>query len=114
MMLICDDGTDEFGPDEITVMPDFVIWHAALERRGITHQGIRLRPAAEAKTVSVRDGRVLVSDGPYAETKEQIGGFELVECADLDEAIEVAASHPSARRYAVEIRPYWEGEGLTD
>jgi hypothetical protein len=109
MMLICDDGTEEFAPDEIRALPDFVTWHAGVEQRGIQHQGVRLRPAREAVTVKVRDGEVLVSDGPFAETREQIGGFELVECTDLDEAIEVAAGHPSAARCAVEIRPYWEG-----
>ena len=66
-------------------------------RRGVRLQGDRLRPASDATTVRVRDGEVLIVDGPFAETKEQIAGFDILECADLDEAIEVAAKHPVAR-----------------
>jgi hypothetical protein len=55
----------------------------------------------------VRDGEVLTSDGPYAETKEWMAGFDVIECADLDEAIEVAAKHPVARHGMVEVRPFW-------
>jgi len=58
--------------------------------------------------VRVRSGEVLVADGPFAETKEQIGGLDLVECADLDEAIEVASKHPVARFGSIEVRPFWE------
>ena len=56
----------------------------------------------------VRDGEMLVSDGPFAETKEQIGGYSVVECADLDAAIRLAAGHPLARTAQVEVRPYWD------
>ena len=56
----------------------------------------------------VRDGETLTSDGPFAETKEQIGGFFLVDCKDLDEAIEVAAKIPSAAHGSIEVRPIWE------
>ena len=56
----------------------------------------------------VRDGEVLTSDGPFAETKEQIGGFYLVDCKDLDEAIEVAAKIPGAAHGSIEVRPIWE------
>ena len=66
----------------------------------------RLRPAATATKVQVRDGGLVIADGPFAETKEQIGGFFIVECADLDEAIEVASKHPLARRGAMELRPF--------
>ena len=59
--------------------------------------GAGLRPPCEATTVRVRDDEVLLTDGPFAETKEQIGGFVLIDCADLDEAIEIAAEHPAAR-----------------
>jgi hypothetical protein len=57
--------------------------------------------------VRVRDDAVLLSDGPFAETKEQIGGFCLIDCADLDEAIEVASKHPAAGYGTIEIRPMW-------
>jgi hypothetical protein len=56
----------------------------------------------------VRDGRALISDGPFAETKEQVGGYDIIECADLDEAVAVAAAHPMARYGAVEVRPLVE------
>jgi hypothetical protein len=69
---------------------------------------VRLRPTNTATTVRVRDGDVVIADGPFAETKEQIGGFLLVECEDLDEAIEVAAEVPTARYGTIEVRPVWE------
>ena len=55
----------------------------------------------------VRDGKTLLTDGPFAETKEQICGFDIIECADLDEAIAVAAQHPMAWEGRVEVRPFW-------
>jgi hypothetical protein len=57
--------------------------------------------------VRVRDGEALVSDGPFAETKEQILGYDLIECGDLDQAIEVAVKHPVARFGTIEVRPLW-------
>ena len=59
----------------------------------------------------VRGGEVLVSDGPFAETKEQIGGYSVVECGDRDAAIRLAAGHPLARTAQVEVRPYWDAPG---
>jgi len=67
-----------------------------------------LRSATTAKTVRVRGGRPSIVDGPFAETKEQVGGYYLVDCQDLDEAIEVAAKIPAARYGTVEVRPIWE------
>ena len=64
-----------------------------------------LQSATTASTVRVRGGKVLVSDGPFAETKEQIGGFFLIEAADFDEAVRIAASWPSARIGSIEVRP---------
>jgi len=83
-------------------------WVTEMRERGVRQLGARLRPASDATTVRVRDGEVLLTDGPFAETKEQIGGFDLIECESLDEAIEVAARHPSARFGFVEVRPIWE------
>jgi len=68
----------------------------------------RLRPAATATKVQVSEGGLVIADGPFAETKEQIGGFFIVECADLDEAIEVASLLPMARYGTIEVRPVWE------
>ena len=56
----------------------------------------------------VRGEEVLLSDGPFAESKEQMGDYNLIECADLDEAIEVASNHPVARYGSIEVRPLWE------
>jgi hypothetical protein len=67
--------------------------------------GEQLQPVATATTVQVRDGDTLVSDGPFAETKETLGGFYLVEAESLDEAIEWAARIPSARQGTIEVRP---------
>jgi hypothetical protein len=76
--------------------------------RGVLQGGERLQPVTTATTVRVRDDEVVTSDGPFAETKEQLGGFYLVECKDLDEAIEVAARIPGARYGSIEVRPIWE------
>ena len=83
-------------------------WEQDLSRRGNELAGERLRPVANATTVRVRKDEILVSDGPFAETKDFIGGVVIVECQDLDEAIEIAAGHPWAHRGCVEIRPVWE------
>ena len=67
-----------------------------------------LQPVATATTVRVRNGETLTTDGPFAETKESLGGYFLVDCKDLDEAIEVAAKIPGARSGSIEVRPIWE------
>jgi hypothetical protein len=83
-------------------------WTEEMERRGVLRSVAGLRPPADATTVRVRAGSVLLSDGPFAESKEQIAGFCLIECADLDEAIEVVAKHPAAGYGMIEIRPLWQ------
>jgi hypothetical protein len=83
-------------------------WYALFEELGRADPGVsgfELRPRAEARVVRVRDGETLVSDGPFAETKETIGGLFAVELPDLDEAIRLAALVPSARSGSIEIRP---------
>ncbi len=82
-------------------------WVTEMETRGVKLSGGRLRPVSDATTVRVRGGEVLVSDGPFAETKEQIAGFDVLECANLDEAIEVASRHPTAKVGTFELRPFW-------
>ena len=76
--------------------------------RGIQRAGEALQPTATATTVRVRDGETVTTDGPFAETKEQLGGFYIVECKDLDEAIELAARIPDARTGSIEVRPVME------
>jgi hypothetical protein len=71
-----------------------------------------LQPVSTATSVQVRGGKVLVTDGPFAETREQLGGYFLIEAKDLDEAIEIAGKIPGGRRGTVEIRPLLEIPGL--
>jgi hypothetical protein len=73
-----------------------------------------LHPVSTATSVRVRDGKRLVTDGPFAETREQLGGYYLIEAADLDEAIDVAARVPVARKGTVEVRPVIEIAGLPE
>ena len=79
-----------------------------MTKRGVLTGGERLRPTTDATTVRVRNGEVVTSDGPFAETKEQIAGFYLVDAKDLDEAIEIAAQIPGAKSGSIEVRPVWE------
>jgi len=69
--------------------------------------GDRLRPVATASSVRVRNGKTLVTDGPFAETREQLGGYYLVEAKNLDEALAIAAKIPGARHGSIEVRPIW-------
>jgi hypothetical protein len=108
VLLICDDETASPTNAELEADPVHQAWLADLERRGGILAGARLRPALDATSVRVREGETLVSDGPFAETKDFVGGFVIVDCANLDEAIAVAAGHPYARWGVVEIRPVWE------
>jgi hypothetical protein len=87
---------------------DAVVWAEEMTRRRVLLNGQVLHPPEDATTVRVRDGEVLLSDGPFAETRERIGGLCVIECADLDEALDIAATHPVARYGMVEVRPIWE------
>jgi hypothetical protein len=69
--------------------------------------GDRLRPVSSASTVRVRNGKVLTTDGPFAETREQLGGYYLVEAKNLDEALGIAARIPGAKHGSIEVRPIW-------
>ncbi len=79
-----------------------------ITQRGAYKGGEALQPTATATTVRVRNGKSLVTDGPFAETKEALGGYYLVDVKDLDEAIEWAAKIPGARNGSIEVRPIWE------
>jgi hypothetical protein len=108
-LLICIDESTGLGPQERQDREDaFTAYAERLRQRGVDRGAERLRPTATATTVRVRDGEVVIADGPFAETKEQMGGFFLVECRDLDEALELAADNPGALYGTVEVRPLWE------
>jgi hypothetical protein len=77
-------------------------------RRGALLGGEALQPTSTATTIRVRDGQTMTTDGPFAETKEALGGYYLLQCKDLDEAIELAAMIPGASTGSVEIRPIQE------
>ena len=72
---------------------------------GVNLQGSRLRPSSDATMVRSRQGELLVTDGPFAETKEQLAGYDVLECADIDEAVSWASKHPTLRMGAIEVRP---------
>jgi hypothetical protein len=82
-------------------------WTERMLERGVLRGGGGLRPPAEGKAVRVRRRQLLLSDGPFAETKEQVGGFCLIECASMDEAVAVAAEHPATSYGTIEVRELW-------
>jgi hypothetical protein len=103
MMFVCTDAEPDTDQAD---WPDVEEWVSENDSRGRRLQGNVLGPTSAATTVRVRNGELLVSDGPFAETKEVIVGYDLLECADLDEAIEVARAHPMARSGRLELRPF--------
>ena len=109
--MICLDETAyaALSPEEAEAsMARYGAFYEEMSSRAVLEGGERLRPTADATTVRVRDGEVVTSDGPFAETKEQIGGYYVVDCKDLDEAIEVAAKIPGAEIGTIEVRPIWD------
>jgi len=106
--------TEEIDPatipaaDQEAEMTAYRAFTREVTERGFMRGGDALEPTSTATTVRVREGRTLISDGPFAETKEVLGGYYLIDCPDLDSAIEMAAMIPSAARGSIEIRPVWE------
>ena len=110
LLLICVAENVQLTPEESAAMEAATeSWVAEMDGRGVRREGAPLRPVREAAVVRIRDGEVLVSDGPFAETKEQIAGYDVVECSSPAEAIAVAAKHPVARFGAIEVRPFNPG-----
>jgi hypothetical protein len=106
MLMFWDDDTAEVPADlGAATLTAIRSWVDEMTSRGIRLDGSALGYATEGRIVRVRDGERLVTDGPYAETKEQVGGYDLIECPDLEAAIEVAAAHPLAGIATVEVRP---------
>ena len=94
-------ANEEISPEYATFMKDAA-------DRGVLLGGERLRLTGDATTVRVRNGETLTVDGPFAETKEQLAGYFVVECKNLDEAIDVASRIPGAKDGSIEVRPIWE------
>ena len=103
MMFVATDLDPDRSGDEGIDIED---WVAENDGRGVRVLGERLRPPADATLVRVRNGEVLITDGPFTESKEWIAGFDILECDDLDQAIEVASRHPMARGGRIELRPF--------
>jgi len=111
MMLIYHDEPSWAGLSEAErqqVYVEFRKLRADLESRGQFVTGSQLQPISTATTVRVRDGKELITDGPFAETHEQLGGYFLIEAKNLDEATAIAARIPSARTGSIEVRPLVE------
>jgi len=111
------DVTADLGPAADCTMPgspaarSLQAWNEETDARGVKLAGGRLESPAAARTVRVRDGEMLVTDGPFAETKEQLGGYYMVEAKDLDDAVAIASRIPSARFGSIEVRPIVAREG---
>jgi hypothetical protein len=111
LLLVCWDAEKmnaQTEPDP-TVTPDeeSFPWLDDLQARGRWIVGDQLAPPRRARTVRVRKGKAIVTDGPFIESKEAVGGFDIIECGSLEEAVEIAARHPVAQTGTIEVRPLW-------
>lgn len=109
LLIYAQEPTSPPSPEEMAQeMNAYAVFTDEVRERGVMEGGEALEPSQTATTVRVQDGETLTTDGPFAETKEVLGGFYLLNCEDLDEAIEWAAKIPAARHGSIEIRPIWE------
>ena len=110
LLLIYTEEPLEAPPEDVMagVMEAYNAFGREIRDRGLFEAGEALHPTAAATTVRVRDGQTVTTDGPFAETKEALGGFYLVNAKDLDEAIEVAAKIPGAKQGSIEVRPIFD------
>jgi hypothetical protein len=106
MLLVCVDGKAESPEIEDQIDRDVEAWVRETTAHGVRLAGAPLAGVEQAKTVRVRDGRTIVTNGPLLETEEFIGGFDLLACASLDEAVGWAAKHPIARLHRIEVREF--------
>jgi len=112
LLLICWDAEQvdtltEPEPGAAPVEEESFPWLDDLQARGAWVTGDQLAPPRRAKSVRVRDGEKVVTDGPFATAKEAIGGFDLIEAESLEEAVDIAAGHPIAQFGTIEVRPLW-------
>jgi hypothetical protein len=106
MLFTYRDPSFQLAPEERAAVPAAVAeWCEEMDARGVRLEGHVLGPLAESRTIRIRDGETAVADGPVAEQTVHIAGFSILECADLDEALEVAAKNPGAKFGILELRP---------
>jgi hypothetical protein len=107
MLLIYSAESDDAKQDQAAFLAEYGAFTQGIVQSGAFKAADRLKPVAAATTVQVRDGKTLTTDGPFAETREQLGGYYQIEAKDLDEATAIAAKIPSARHGSIEVRPIW-------
>jgi hypothetical protein len=113
MLLIYGDETQDIPPgtpEFDTMMAGYGAFTAEVEAKGAYKSGDPLLPTAAARTVRVRNGSAMVTNGPFAETAEQLGGYYILDCGTIEEAVAFAAKIPGAQRGSVEVRPILELE----
>lgn len=110
LMVYQNEAWDALPKDEKNrIHTESTAWHEELVRRGKARSATGLHPASTATTLRVRNGETLITDGPFAETKEILGGFEIIDADDLDEAIAIAKQFPALQvGFAMEVRPVME------
>jgi hypothetical protein len=109
VLLVCNDETEQMTPEEYEERyAAYVRCQDEMESRGALIASERLRPTSASTTVRVRNGELVIADGPFAETKEQIAGYFVVEAKDLDGAIDLASLIPAVHNGTIEVRPVWE------
>ena len=106
LMLVSLDPSRDRSDEDLTGTLEVEDWVTKYDVAGVRLMGNQVRMAEDATSVTRREGKLLVTDGPYAEAREWIVGFDVLECADLDEAIKVAAEHPMAVGGRLELRPF--------
>lgn len=109
-LIYSDESNPEFNPDPTSpefgpIMAGYMAFGEEAGAAGVIVAGEPLQSTATATCVQLRDGEIVTTDGPFAETKEALGGFYLVEAADLDEAVAIAARIPTAKHGTIEVRP---------
>lgn len=113
MMLVCwhagamNDRPDPTSEELAAMEGESMPWLDDVQARGVRLDGDMLAPPRRAASVRVRGGKTLVTEGPFAETKEAIGGYDILDCASMEEAIEIAAAHPVASMGLIEVRPFY-------
>jgi len=108
LMLVTLDPSRDQDDDDLTGTLEVEDWVTKYDDAGVRLVGNQVRMAEDATSVTRRRGKLLVTDGPYAESREWIVGFDVLECADLDEAIKVASEHPMSVGGRLELRPFAE------